>query len=100
MNDTLDVEIYGQKYSLKAVENQEKLVSVASKIDRKMKELAKKLALTSTSKLAILAALNIVYENEIEQSQNFSNYIESELDDLISELDSVDNEDQDIELSS
>ena len=85
MNETLDVEIYGQKYSLKMVEDAEKITGIAEKIDLKMKEFANNMAITSTSKLAILAALNIVYEHEAKDSSDKE--IETELDKLISLID-------------
>jgi cell division protein ZapA len=87
MNETLDVEIYGQKYSLKMIQDPDKILNIAGKIDQKMKEFAKNLAITSTSKLAILAALNIVYEHELEFKESSELNIESELDDLISLID-------------
>ena len=60
--DTVTVEIYGERYSVKAGSDPAYVLEVARFVDGKMKEIASSGKVVPTSKIAILAALNIADE--------------------------------------
>ncbi len=53
------VKIFGEDYRIKGVKSPDYIQNLARFLDRKMKEVAANTQLTSTNKIAILAALNI-----------------------------------------
>jgi len=53
------VKIFGEDYRIKGVKDPDYIHDLARFLDRKMKEVATNTQLTSTNKIAILAALNI-----------------------------------------
>lgn len=59
---TLEVEIFGSSYSVRSDRNAEHLKQLAALVDRKMREIAGQTAAVETSRIAILAALNIADE--------------------------------------
>lgn len=59
---TTAVEIFGSVYHVRGREDGEYLQEVASLVDRKMREVAAKLATGDAGKVAILAALNLADE--------------------------------------
>ena len=66
---TVEVEIYGQHYNLRYDKDPKMIQSVASFVDRKMREIAQETSTVDSLKVAILAALNIadeMYELKIE----------------------------------
>ncbi len=58
----LKVNIFGNEYSLVADNNEEYLKEVAEYLDRKMRNIDKNQSFKASTKLAILAALNITDE--------------------------------------
>ena len=59
---SVTVNIYGHEYTLKGEADSEYVQKVARFVDRKMKEVAENSTLASTTKVAILAAINIADE--------------------------------------
>ncbi len=69
----VEVEIFGEKYKLVSdYQDNEKLKRVASMVNEKMDELAKSFPTYSKTKIAILAALNLVDEL-INLSEHYQN---------------------------
>ena len=62
IDDKVEVEIYGQSYSLKGEGNREYINRLASYVDKKMKEVTQRTPTVDSLKVAILAALNIADE--------------------------------------
>ena len=64
MNDfnVLKVNIYGTEYPIKGNTDTEYIEKVADYVDKKMREVDQSIAVASTLKVAILAALNIADE--------------------------------------
>ena len=56
---TIDVEIFGSRYHLRAGEDAEYLRELAGFVDRKMREVAERTSSRDVAKLAILTALNV-----------------------------------------
>jgi cell division protein ZapA len=67
------IQIYGKTYSLKTSSNQVSTEEVAAYVDAKMRELAEVRSKTSSSDLAVLAALNIAQELMELQKQTHTN---------------------------
>lgn len=59
---TVDVEIFGETYPIKAGDDAAYITEIASFVDGKMREVAGSGKVVTTSKIAILAALNIADE--------------------------------------
>jgi cell division protein ZapA len=59
---TVTVNIYGHEYTLRGEADAEYVEKVASFVDRKMTEVAESAGAMSTTKIAILAAINIADE--------------------------------------
>ncbi|MFZ5967987.1 MAG: cell division protein ZapA [Bacillota bacterium] len=71
----VDVKIYGQEYTMVSCESREYMQKVANHVDDKMKEIAKKSKVLSTSMIAVLTSLNIADEvfkakQKIEELEN------------------------------
>lgn len=62
------VEIFGAVYSVRGRDDSEYLQEVASLVDRRMREVAAKVATSDSGRVAILAALNLA--DELLQSRN------------------------------
>ncbi len=62
----VQVQIFGQNYTIRAEADQEYILGVAGYVDRKMREVTEKLPMASVSnslsKVAVLASLNIADE--------------------------------------
>ena len=58
----VQVQIFGQSYTIRGEADQEYILGVAAYVDRKMREITEKLPVASLSKVAILASLNIADE--------------------------------------
>ena len=60
----IQVEIYGQRYSLRAADDTEAayVESLAAHVDRKMKEIAQTTPTVDSFKVAVLAAINVADE--------------------------------------
>lgn len=59
---SIKVQIFGNEFTIKNVYDPDYIESLASYVDKKMKEVAGSSGLVSTNKIAILAALNIAEE--------------------------------------
>lgn len=59
---SVKVTIYGTEYPVKGEADPEYIMNVAGYVDEKMREVADSLTVKSTTKVAILAALNITDE--------------------------------------
>ena len=71
----LQVEIYGQQYTLKGEGDSEYINKLAAYVDEKMKEVTQKTPTVDSLKVAILAALNIADEfHQIKDKDD--NYLE------------------------
>ncbi len=55
----MDVEIYGQRYTIKGEADEEYIKKVAAYVDEQMRLLAKGMKTATPTKLAVLTALNI-----------------------------------------
>ena len=67
--NTVVVKIFGHEYSIRAEADAEYIREVALYVDAKMHEVANSIPLRSTTKVAILAALNVVDELFKERSE-------------------------------
>ena len=67
------IQIYGKTYSLKNSSDQVSTEEVAAYVDAKMRELAEARSKTSSTDLAVLAALNIAQELMELQNQTEAN---------------------------
>jgi len=56
------VNIFGTEYSLVSDENEGRIYEISRYLDEKMREVDKNSSITSSTKIAILAALNVVDE--------------------------------------
>ena len=69
----VQVQIFGQNYTIRGEADQEYILGVASYVDRKMREVTEKLPVASVSnslsKVAVLASLNIADELMKERAQ-------------------------------
>ena len=87
---TLPVEIYGTTYHVRAGSDPSHLESLAEIVDGKMREIAGRTATVETSRIAILAALNLADElvrarrqtesNEIAQAHGLLDQLEKALE--------------------
>ena len=59
---TLQVEIFGSTYSVRSDRDAEHIAALAELVDQKMREIASQTVAVETSRIAILAALNIADE--------------------------------------
>lgn len=60
--NVVQVQIFGHSYTIRGEADQDYIASVATYVDRKMREITEKLPVASLSKVAILASLNIADE--------------------------------------
>lgn len=60
--ESVTVQIYGEQYTVKAGDDADYIRDVARIVDEKMREIAASGKVVATSKIAILAALNIADE--------------------------------------
>jgi len=58
----IEVEIYGQRYGLRGSEDRAYVESLASHVDRRMREIADTTTVVDSLKVAVLAAVNIADE--------------------------------------
>jgi cell division protein ZapA len=59
---TIDVEICGQRYSIKGEADDEYVKRLAGYVDEQMRGLSKSMKTATMSKLAVLAAINITHQ--------------------------------------
>lgn len=62
MTKTIEVEIYGQKYTLNGDADDDYVKGVAHYVDDHIRQLAQGMKTTTLSKLAVLAAINIAHQ--------------------------------------
>jgi len=68
--NVVQVQIFGQSYSIRGEADQTYIQDVAAYVDRKMREITEKVPVTSLSKVAVLASLNIADELFKERATN------------------------------
>ncbi len=87
----VQVQIFGQNYTIRGEAEQEYILRVASYVDRKMREVTEKLPVASVSsslsKVAVLASLNIADELMKERAQR--ERLEQQLSDRAARLNAV-----------
>jgi len=83
------VEIFGEKYTLKADAETNHIQRVAQYVDGKFSEVAESSTTISTSKMAILTSLNIADEliRQEEERESSERLISSKIEELISLVD-------------
>ncbi len=72
MTKTIDVEIYGQRYSIRGDADEAYMQRLASLVDHHMKQLAEGMKTATPSKLAVLTAINLahqLFESEKKRAQ-------------------------------
>ncbi len=86
---TIRVTIFGEEYPLRGDANTEYMLRVAEYVDRSMRTVAEKSAHLSTTKVAVLAALNIADElfRERSDSQKQLTDVEEKASDILDWLD-------------
>jgi cell division protein ZapA len=62
LTKTVEIEIYGQRYSLKGEADPAYINRLAAHVDAQMRELARSMKTATLSKLAVLAAINITHQ--------------------------------------
>jgi cell division protein ZapA len=62
LTKTQEIEIYGQKYTVKADADEAYMQRVAAYVDEQMKSLARGMKTATPTKLAVLAALNLAHQ--------------------------------------
>lgn len=62
MAKTQEIEVYGQKYTVKADADGEYMQRVAAYVDEQMKTLARGMKTATPAKLAVLTALNLTHQ--------------------------------------
>ncbi|GAB6157299.1 cell division protein ZapA [Desulfotomaculum varum] len=62
VTNRVEVEIFGEYYTLKGNESPEYMIKVAQIVDKKMYEISQRNARLSPNKLAVLTAVNLVDE--------------------------------------
>ena len=83
---TLPVEIYGTTYHVRAGSDPSHLESLAQIVDGKMREIAGRTATVETSRIAILAALNLADELVRARGQKQSKEISEQAHGLLDRL--------------
>ena len=84
-NNTVQISIYGQEYSVKAPADAEYIKKVAAYLDEKMIEVQSGFSTTqSSTRIAILAAMNIT--DELFTAKRYQDSGEGEIDEKISTL--------------
>lgn len=92
--NVVQVQIFGHSYTIRGEADQGYITSVATYVDRKMREITDKLPVASLSKVAILASLNIADElfkeraHQAQQQQQFDTRaarLNAVLDELLEE---------------
>jgi cell division protein ZapA len=79
-----EVEIFGSVYHVRGEKQPEYLHSLAEMVDRKMREIGQHVSTADTSKIAILAALNLA--DELVQCRTEQEGIRAEIDGKAAEL--------------
>jgi len=70
LTKTIDVEIYGQRYTIRGEADEAYVRRLASFVDGQMRHLAEGMHTTTPSKLAVLTALNLAHQlSELERKR-------------------------------
>lgn len=71
MTNSVEVEIYGERYAVRGNADEPLVKRLAALVDREMREVAQTMRTTTPPKLAVLAALNIAHRLvQLEDRQN------------------------------
>ena len=62
MTNTIEVDIYGQRYTIRGEADEAYMQRLAAYVDGHMKSVGKGMTTATLSKLAVLAAINIAHE--------------------------------------
>jgi cell division protein ZapA len=62
LTKTIDVEIYGQRYSINGEADESYVKQLADMVDKQMKQVAAGMRSATPAKLAVLAAFNLAHE--------------------------------------
>lgn len=81
---TVEVEIYGASYKVRGDDDPDHLHELAGFVDEKMREIATQTATVDTTKIAILAALNIA--NELWSCREGEGQEQDQVSDKVAEL--------------
>jgi cell division protein ZapA len=58
----VEVEIYGERYTIRGGANEQQVKRLASEVDQQMRELALTMRTATPAKIAVLAALHLAHE--------------------------------------
>jgi cell division protein ZapA len=61
-NQGVEVEIYGERYTIRGGDDAQHVRQVADDVDRRMRELALNMRTATPTKIAVLAALHLAHE--------------------------------------
>ena len=84
MTKTIDVEIYGQRYSINGEADESYVKQLADMVDRQMKQVAAGMRSATPVKLAVLAAFNLAHE--LMESERKSRQGEADADRRVASL--------------
>ena len=84
MTKTIDVEIYGQRYSINGEADESYVKQLADMVDKQMKQVAAGMRSATTAKLAVLAAFNLAHE--LMESERKSRQGEADADRRVASL--------------
>jgi len=88
----VQVEIFGQTYSVRAAADADYIHDLAAFVDRKMREVAQEAATVDATKIAILAALNIAddfYQYRVRLSEGDPGHVAKRATRLVERLDEI-----------
>jgi len=84
LTKTIDVEIYGQRYSINGEADESYVKQLADMVDKQMKQVAAGMRSATPAKLAVLAAFNLAHE--LMESERKSRLGEAEADRRVASL--------------
>lgn len=61
-NNGVEVEIYGERYTIRGGADEQQVRRLANEVDRQMRELALTMRTATPAKIAVLAALHLAHE--------------------------------------
>ncbi len=80
----ITVKIFGEDYRIRGIKDPEYIEKLAAFLDKKMKEIAANTQITSSNKIAILAALNI--SDELHKNRKQHKVVSQEIRERIGNL--------------
>ncbi|HRB81580.1 MAG TPA: cell division protein ZapA, partial [Nitrospira sp.] len=84
LTKTIDVEIYGQRYSINGEADESYVKQLADMVDKQMKQVAAGMRSATPAKLAVLAAFNLAHE--LMESERKSRQGEADADRRVASL--------------